>query len=64
MKLSDVDIGGAMDGNPEVEEKIKLTRFEICQSCENLNNDKCKICGCWMPLKARIPFTKCPLNKW
>lgn len=64
MKLSDIDIGGAMDGNPEVEETIKLTRFQICQTCENLNHDKCKLCGCWMPLKARIPFTKCPLNKW
>jgi hypothetical protein len=64
MKLSDVDIGGAMDGNPEVEEKVKLTRFEICQVCENLVKDKCKLCGCWMPLKARIPLTKCPIGKW
>ena len=40
-------------------------RLQICNSCPQLNTFKvCKLCKCFMPLKARIKSTTCPLNKW
>ena len=41
------------------------TRIAICETCEEYNEFKfCNQCKCFMPLKARIPFTTCPLGKW
>lgn len=40
-------------------------RLDICNSCDKLrDNNTCKECGCYMPAKTHLPFTKCPLNKW
>ncbi len=40
-------------------------RYKICQSCDQLNSlNVCKQCGCYMPLKTRLPWTHCPVNKW
>ena len=42
-----------------------ITRMKICESCENLNEIKfCKICGCFMPLKTKMWWKICPINKW
>ena len=42
-----------------------LSRMEICQSCDNLNEMKfCKLCGCFMPLKTKMFSQTCPANKW
>jgi hypothetical protein len=59
-------IEAKLDGQPEVPESTRKTRFQICQSCENLNKTwhRCEICKCWMPVKARLPGTKCPQAKW
>jgi hypothetical protein len=55
-----------LDGQSQVEETVRKTRFQICQSCEHLNKTwhRCEICKCWMPVKARLPGTKCPEKKW
>ena len=40
-------------------------KMEICNNCERLSKARfCKICGCFMPIKTRVPFLRCPLNKW
>jgi hypothetical protein len=41
-------------------------RIAICKACDQLRMPgwQCKICGCFMQLKARIPMAKCPLGKW
>jgi hypothetical protein len=59
-------IKAKLDGNSEVDVAIRTTRFEICQLCEHLNKTwhRCEICKCWMPVKARLPGTKCPAGKW
>jgi len=50
----------------EVDTVVRLSRYEICSTCEHLNKQwlRCDKCMCWMPVKARLPGTKCPLNKW
>lgn len=46
--------------------EIKDKRLSICNGCERLfaPTKTCKECGCFMELKARVPFAHCPLNKW
>jgi hypothetical protein len=44
-------------------------RLEICKECEHrveiINiTERCIICGCIIPIKAKIEVFKCPLNKW
>lgn len=40
-------------------------RIDICKECEYITEHaSCSICGCYMPLKARIPFFSCPKQKW
>ena len=39
-------------------------RLDICSQCLFYKENKCNKCGCYMPIKAALPFSKCPLNKW
>jgi hypothetical protein len=41
-------------------------RLAICHSCKELRRpiDQCKLCGCFMQVKARLQSSKCPAGKW
>jgi len=41
-------------------------RLTICKKCKHFrkSTQQCKKCGCFMQIKARIAFTKCPIDKW
>lgn len=47
---------------PEKEEERK----EICKNCPERNPliNICRACGCFIPAKAKIIATACPLGKW
>lgn len=47
---------------PETEESQK--RLSVCQGCSEWTGKSCKICGCFVKLKVKIPEEKCPLGKW
>lgn len=47
---------------PETEES--KARLAICQSCDQWTGTSCKLCGCFVKLKVRIPEEKCPAGKW
>ena len=55
----------------------KADRLAICQACEHyvVNTKSCgplvteaftdsKLCGCYMPAKAKLKTSSCPLEKW
>lgn len=53
--------------------EARTARLDCCSSCdrlvEGLNGgipikQFCAECGCYMPLKASLPWAKCPLGKW
>lgn len=50
----------------QVSENIKLFRFAICKSCDDLNKitNTCKICHCYMPAKTMFAVAACPVKKW
>jgi hypothetical protein len=41
-------------------------RLDICRACEHFVKltSQCTQCGCFMPLKAKLPHATCPVNKW
>jgi hypothetical protein len=44
-------------------------RREICRQCEYRDEilnitERCKVCGCVIPIKAKIESEKCPEGKW
>lgn len=60
-----------------VSNKTKNERLHTCRSCEHFveTTQSCgplvteaftdsKLCGCFMPAKARLRMSKCPLDKW
>ena len=42
------------------------TRLAICMGCDHYRSwaKQCRICKCFMPVKVRIPNTRCPIQKW
>jgi len=47
---------------PETEES--KARLEVCKTCPEWTGKSCKVCGCFVNLKVRIPEEKCPKGKW
>ena len=49
-----------------VSNELSNTRYAICKSCDqfNLAIQTCKICHCFMPMKVRFGYVKCPDGKW
>lgn len=42
------------------------SRLDTCLGCDRLRQltKQCKMCGCIMPLKAKLKDAVCPLGKW
>jgi hypothetical protein len=55
-----------LNGQEEVDPTTATERLKICNDCPDLRQPwhQCTHCQCWMPLKARLPFMKCPIGKW
>ena len=39
-------------------------RMKICNTCPDYAAPRCKLCGCFMVAKTKIPQAKCPAGKW
>ena len=41
-------------------------RLEICFKCPYLKEkwQQCRLCGCFVQAKARVPFMHCPDKRW
>ena len=47
-------------------ETMARERLAICHQCEHWDKQfgRCKLCGCILKAKARVPSSRCPANKW
>lgn len=44
---------------------VRDSRLAICKSCEYLAmGSNCKLCGCFVHLKARYAAASCDIHKW
>lgn len=39
-------------------------RLDVCRACAHHTGQRCRLCGCFTYLKARLIHEPCPLNKW
>jgi hypothetical protein len=54
----------ASSGGKTVDSDERARRLAICQLCDHYDSGRCRKCGCFMNLKARIATAKCPVDKW
>ena len=52
------------DGLQKVEAPELRHRLEICTLCDQRNDDRCSVCGCYLAEKASWRSSECPLGKW
>lgn len=53
--------------NGPAPEHIIRQRLKTCDGCEHLARhfvNRCRLCGCWTDLKAKVMSEKCPIDKW
>jgi hypothetical protein len=50
----------------KAEETEKQRRLGVCNTCEHRHpvTDVCKKCWCYLPWKAGLKHSRCPLGKW
>jgi tetratricopeptide (TPR) repeat protein len=39
-------------------------RLETCKKCPHHTGVRCRLCGCFTRVKARLPHERCPIAKW
>jgi hypothetical protein len=39
-------------------------RLQRCAGCDYRTGLRCRICGCFTELKARLPYEECPHGEW
>jgi hypothetical protein len=49
-----------------IDDQVQSERLEICKDCSEYETTKrkCKICGCFMPLKTMFNAAECPKKYW
>lgn len=53
----------SIDKDLKVEDEIYENRLSICKECENLLNGMCRLCGCFVELRAVMIKNYCPHSK-
>jgi len=51
-------------GLATVTAEIYYRRVKTCAGCEHHTGVRCRVCGCFTQIKARLPHENCPLEKW
>ncbi len=55
-----------IDKHIKTEDDEYKKRLNLCKECDNLINGMCKICGCFVEMRAAVKKNYCPdtRNKW
>lgn len=63
---SDVVKDSATSNSIHVDDTVYNQRLDICRQCEyyDVEQNRCKSCGCWLKYKARYGSGMCPIGKW
>lgn len=49
-----------LDEDVRVNQKLYEERLGICRECPNMQNGICRLCGCFVELRAALKVRKCP----
>lgn len=55
-----------MDEGRKASEALYEERLAVCKKCESLLNGMCRICGCFVEMRAAVRTNRCPdmAEKW
>lgn len=55
-----------LDEEVRVDQELYEERLKLCGTCTNLLNGMCRLCGCFVELRAALKVRKCPApdRKW
>jgi tetratricopeptide (TPR) repeat protein len=51
-------------GLKTVSSAARERRLRTCAACPHHTGLRCRLCGCFTNVKARLPYEECPLGKW
>jgi tetratricopeptide (TPR) repeat protein len=51
-------------GMKTVTNEARHKRLQTCQTCEHYTGLRCRVCGCFVNVKSRMPHEDCPIGKW
>ena len=54
----------AAGGFRTVSHQTYQDRFAHCLPCSHYDLGLCRLCGCWLDAKVRLPHEACPEGKW
>ncbi len=49
-----------LDESDRVTQNVYEERLQICNGCKNLTRGMCRLCGCFVELRAALKVRKCP----
>jgi hypothetical protein len=54
------------EGAGIVPERVEKARYARCKTCEFYDPrvKQCEVCGCFVPLKIKLPTEECPYGRW
>jgi hypothetical protein len=52
-----------LDADLKVCEEVYEARLASCRECEKLTQGMCRVCGCYVELRAVMKKNDCPLGK-
>ena len=63
-KLKQVESIGEAVISGLVSTEIAEKRYKLCLECEEFDNDRCKLCSCYMKAKVLFKSVECPKQYW
>ena len=61
------EVSAIVAGEPPLTPDELSSRISLCHApCDDFNeaNNTCKLCGCYLPAKARFRSQNCPAGRW
>lgn len=59
---------GVEENSDKISLSLEKKRLNVCNTCEHkvkmFTVDTCDLCKCWLSMKAKFKFSKCPAGKW
>lgn len=53
-----------LDRDIRAEDGLYESRLSVCRSCDRLLQGMCRVCGCYVELRAAVAARACPGGKW
>ena len=64
--VKDQVIGSETNTTLYASDTVYEQRLDTCKGCEyyDVEQNRCRHCGCWLKYKARFKEGHCPIEKW